>query len=169
MTPRRGDAGGGFADDDTWTRLRDDDPDGVGQVARLIRSDLTRSSRPSATRTSAGAGKSGSGGGGAMFPGEARRQAEVARDYADWLADTRRLDMWMLLQERRALLFGRAVLENILGFPKSVMWVRAQVEEGGKKAGDRPMVGQGAEVRLHRSAARRRGVGRPGIGRRRGG
>lgn len=89
---------------------------------------------PEGDEASAGAGESGSGGGGAMSLSEARRHVEVARDYADWLADTRRLDMWNVLQERRALLFGRALLRSFLGNPKYVAWVRERVKEGGKEA-----------------------------------
>lgn len=78
---------------------------------------------------SPGAGPAAGSGGGTVSRSEARRQVTVARTYADWREEAQRQHMWEMLQERRAALFGRALLPALLRSPPELDWIRKQVPQ----------------------------------------
>ena len=79
----------------------------------------------------AGESGSGGGGGGTVSRSAARREIKRARDYADWRAQVRGFDVWTQCQARRAWLFGRVHVSDVLSQPAKRERVRRRVDEGG--------------------------------------
>ena len=79
-------------------------------------------------------GAVGESGGGTISRAEVRRQIGITKDYATWAAEVRRFDIWTQAQERRALLFGRALVRARLARPDKREWIRSVVAEGGDEA-----------------------------------
>lgn len=66
--------------------------------------------------------------------GEARHRIAQVAAWENWAAEMRRADIWTQAQERRALLFGRFFLADVLSQPPWRKWVRDDLAKRGRAA-----------------------------------